>query len=250
MDNTQLDNTRFKDLCTALQGAFDIESFDRLLRLRLNRIRGNIVQNCGLQNVVFQVASAAEREQWLVELARAAYAERPQNDALKRICASLPCGDGGESVEVQGSGRLAESARLVRDYWWQFDSVEMRKHRARLARMLLDLAPQRDIAGSWPPLELLEDLGYLTRRGAVDRGVVWNSFHWYVERYFHRAAPRIMDARKAHRSPRLYRELEWMAVELGKVEEQESGCPLQPLSEGDVRAFLEDEAGLDAESVP
>ena len=39
------------------------------------------------------------------------------------------------------------------------------------------------IPTSCPVLEFFEDLGYLTRRGLVDHGIVWTHFFWVIERY-------------------------------------------------------------------
>jgi hypothetical protein len=74
----------------ALCKSFDLDSFDQLLRLRLDIDRELIVGREGLRTVVFKVLNTAIREGWQGELIRAACAYNPGSPALRRFCDEHP----------------------------------------------------------------------------------------------------------------------------------------------------------------
>jgi hypothetical protein len=73
----------------ALVSAFDLSSFDQMLRFRLNITRQDIVADAGMRTVSFDVIQTANREGWLDRLVEAAIDERPQNAALRNFAISL-----------------------------------------------------------------------------------------------------------------------------------------------------------------
>ena len=77
-----LNPTQKKDLNDALQKAFDPDGFDRMLTLRLDKKRHNIVSDQEFPEIVFQVIEAAERENWTADLVRGALEANPASPQL------------------------------------------------------------------------------------------------------------------------------------------------------------------------
>lgn len=73
--------------------------------------------------------------------------------------------------------RLSNSAKMVGDLVAKFEEKEMREYRRLFATDLLN-GTKIDILGHVPVLEFFEEVGYMTRRGVLDKGMVWNSFFW------------------------------------------------------------------------
>ena len=88
----------------------------------------------------------------------------------------------------------------------------------------------------------------MTRRGVLDKGMVWNSFSWWFEPYYlavRRTPDLIADGRLKSKSPSLFQEIEWLSgimQKVGKKEEQTNSYN-SPNWEH-VEAFLRDEAKL------
>jgi len=148
--------------------------------------------------------------------------------------------------------RLSNSAKMVLDCVAIFDSSEWLDHRSRFAKMLLDnrtgIDPRRDT----PVLEFFEELAYMTRRGVLDTGMVWNSFFWVIEHYYPAvtAPPNLLEkARKESGSRTLYRELIWLHKELCIVCAREEGsAQYRPPTDDEIKQFLEDEVHLSTTS--
>src|SRR5687768_7928397 len=68
--------------------------------------------------------------------------------------------------------QLSNSAKMVLDLTGSFDSAEMRTHRGRFAKTLLEARDSIDLLKNTPVLEFFEELGYMTRRGVLDEGMV------------------------------------------------------------------------------
>jgi hypothetical protein len=90
--------------------------------------------------------------------------------------------------------RVSNSAKIVMDLSSRYSSDQMRKFRSQFAKKLLDLRKQSDDSvrkqiNEWgeelPVLNFFEEVGYLTRIGALNDEMVWNSFVWRVEFYYH-----------------------------------------------------------------
>jgi len=142
--------------------------------------------------------------------------------------------------------RLSNSAKMVLDLVNNFNSIEMRKHRRSFASLLLESRPAIDLRRDAPVLEFFEEIGYMTGRGVLDEGMVWNSFSWWVKRYYLAVKDRIVEARSEVRSRSLYRETEWLYERMCSVGNKQEGMNTYiPPSLDDVRRFLEDESKLD-----
>src|SRR5262249_27330409 len=79
---------------------------------------------------------------------------------------------------------LSNSAKMVLELSGKFNSEEMRKYRSRFAQVLLTNRSKIDLRYDNPVLGFLEEIGYMTRRGVLDKGMVWNSFFWLLEHYY------------------------------------------------------------------
>jgi hypothetical protein len=144
--------------------------------------------------------------------------------------------------------RLSNSAKMVLDLVGNFDSSEMRSHRGRFAKALLEARNSIDLRKNAPVLEFFEELGYMTRRGVLDEGMVWNSFSWWFEPYYlaATAAPDLIaDARSRTQMASLFRESEWLYGRMKAVSMREHGTTSYiPPSTDYIREILEDEAKL------
>ena len=159
--------------------------------------------------------------------------------------------------------RVSNSAKMVMDLSSRYNSDQMRTFRSRFAKKLLDLRKQSDdsvrkLINEWgeelPVLNFFEEVGYLTRIGALNDEMVWNSFVWRVEFYYHAvtecsAGPNpvnlLEEIRKPNDEPR-YREFEWLHYQLVKIDRKERRIERHeggPTAEA-VNRFLESEAAL------
>jgi hypothetical protein len=101
-----LNPTQKKELNDALQNAFDPDGFDRMLTLRLDKKRHNIVSDQEFPEIVFQVIETAERENWTADLVRGALETNPGNPQLLDFVARNPAYDPKITAE-QGQGITA-----------------------------------------------------------------------------------------------------------------------------------------------
>ena len=129
-----------------------------------------------------------------------------------------------------------------------FDSQEWLGHRSHFAKMLLQDRSSIDLRRDTPFAEFFEELAYMTKRGVLDKGMVWNSFFWEIEHYYPAlTAPTnlLEKARLDTHSFTLYRELPWLYKELCSVcaREEGSSAYMPPKAE-DINQFLEDEIKL------
>jgi hypothetical protein len=105
-----------------------------------------------------------------------------------------------------------------------------------------------DLEYSLPALELLEDIGYLTRIGALDREMVWNSFYWIIRLYVGalRLEPNcFIEVRKKTGRQGIFCELEWMFDHLGVIDAKKQGvASRRPPNREEIIAFLDNECGI------
>jgi hypothetical protein len=144
--------------------------------------------------------------------------------------------------------RLSTSAKMVSDLVSLFHSEEWLAHRSHFAKMLLQDRSSIDPSGDSPVLEFFEELAYMTKRGILDKGMVWNSFFWVIERYYPAVTgpPNLLEkARLDSHSFTLYRELIWLYKELSTLCAKEEGSSVyMPPNAEDVKHFLEGEIKL------
>jgi hypothetical protein len=121
---------------------------------------------------------------------------------------------------------LSNSAKMVLDLVDLFDSAEWLGHRSHFAKMLLQDRSSIDLRRDTPVAEFFEELAYMTKRGVLDKGMVWNSFFWPIEHYYPALTgpPSLLEkARLDSHASTLYRELRWLYEELCLVCAREEG---------------------------
>ena len=105
-----------------------------------------------------------------------------------------------------------------------------------------------DLSNDYMALQFLEEIGYMTRRGVLDKGMVWNSFFWFLEPYYLalREAPDLIESvRQQEQSRTIYREIVWLYDELCKVSAEEDGISEYiPIANDKVMKRLLDESIL------
>lgn len=144
--------------------------------------------------------------------------------------------------------RLSNSARMVLDLVSTFNSPTMRAKRRLFAQALINKRPSIDLTGDAPVLEFFEEVGYMTRRGVLDKGMVWNSFSWWLGHYYAAVtnAPNLIaDARAKSNSLSLFRETEWLYETLQKVGRREERTGINTYgSPTSINQFLDVESKL------
>ena len=139
---------------------------------------------------------------------------------------------------------LSTSATLLTSFTTSYDSAEMRAARKSFAEKLLDDDERQriDLASSEKVLEFFEEIGYLTRRKVLDKGMVWNHFSWFLERYYQAVTkhPSMLErTREEQRSSAIYQEVDWLYYELKKIDRKEDKLSdYSTLSEEQVEKFL------------
>lgn len=157
----------------------------------------------------------------------------------------------GFSYQAANYQRLSTSATLLASFTAFYDSAEMRQARRTFAEKLLDedKRQQIDLTSSEKVLELFEEIGYLTRRKVFDKGMVWNHFFWFLERY-HQAVskpPSVLErTREEQRSSAVYEQIDWLYCELRKFNKKGRKLPnYSAPSDEHVKQFLLYESKLD-----
>jgi hypothetical protein len=111
-------------LSDAIRSAFDLASFDRMLRFRLDRRREEQVGPGDLQSIIFGVIEVADRQGWLADFIRAAYGFNPGNPLLKRfveentdLAPGLETIRTGIAAEADASDRATDVPRWLTGSW-------------------------------------------------------------------------------------------------------------------------------------
>ncbi len=129
-----------------------------------------------------------------------------------------------------------------------FDSNDIRVHRRIFANALLHERSKIDLSRDYVALQFLEEIAYMTRRGVLDKGMVWNSFFWFLEPYYlslRQAPDLILAVRQQEQSRTVYREIEWLYKELCKVSVKEDGLSEYiPIAKEKITKRLLDETNL------
>lgn len=122
-------------------------------------------------------------------------------------------------------------------FYEQWESDGMQKRRARLAESLLQDSIPKDLDDS--PLVFLETLATASKKGLIDRDLLWSTFSVDVEGYWPAAEPYINQVRKSEKCKCLFSDLELFHKTL--VEQDRENGEQNALSAGDkdaVRRFL------------
>ena len=147
--------------------------------------------------------------------------------------------------------RRSNSAKMVLDLVNLFNSSDMRKQRGRFAKALLDENIKIDLRRDAPVLEFFEEIGYMARRKVLDKGMVWNSFSWWLEPYYLAVTNKhnknlIEEARSDLQSRSLFCEIEWLYKIMCEVGLKEEGVKTHiPPSTTYILEFLDEESKLD-----
>lgn len=114
------------------------------------------------------------------------------------------------------------SANLITQLVDRFDSTEWHAHRRKCAEMLKrhQNGDDLDLSMPFPVLAFLENIAYLTRRGALDKLMVWNKFGWTVVGYYSaltspKNAIELIRQKEDDRS--IWEEFEWLYHESVKI---------------------------------
>lgn len=77
---------QIKETVDAFLDGYDKDSLRQMLRFRLSKVLGNIVNDgAKLENVVFELVDIADRQGWDTDLVREGYRANPNNEALLRL---------------------------------------------------------------------------------------------------------------------------------------------------------------------
>jgi hypothetical protein len=116
--------------------------------------------------------------------------------------------------------------------------------RKSLARQLLDDAPHDEIKET--VMDFFEDMGMLIKNDHLDRDMVWGTFSFYAGHWWRACRDYIAKERERLSDDTLFADFEYLAEKLSKQDvehRQMSRTALEP-SPADIKAFLDDEAGL------
>ncbi len=144
--------------------------------------------------------------------------------------------------------RLTACSQILIELTTRWNSPEIRGNRKSIAAALKSRNDaEYDLEHSIPAFELLEDIGFMTRIGALDREMVWNSFYWIIRFYVGalRLEPNCFKAvRERTGRQAIFCELEWMDDHLGAIDAKKQGVSSRRLpSREEINAFLENECG-------
>jgi|SRR5215213_1169817 len=118
---------------------------------------------------------------------------------------------------------LLHSATLVTQLVDRFESVEWYARRRRCAELLkwhYSGEQELDLSSPFPVLAFLENIAHLTRRGALDKLMVWNKFGWAVVAYYcalTSSTNALKAARDREGDPTIWEEFEWLYRECVKI---------------------------------
>jgi hypothetical protein len=118
----------------------------------------------------------------------------------------------------------------------RFDGPEMKRARKNLAVQLNPYEPKNMDKIDETVMDMFDDMGSLYRRNFIDRELT-ESFSYHVTRWWKACEPYITDIRKQPGGKDSFKDFEDFAKEMRKKEDQ-------PVTEADMKAFLEDEKRL------
>ncbi|MBC7818523.1 MAG: hypothetical protein IAG10_16675 [Planctomycetaceae bacterium] len=100
-----------------------------------------------------------------------------------------------------------------------------------------------------PVLGFFENVAYLTRRGVLDQGMVWNKFFWELERYYiaiTQPAKLIQEWRRGDQTT-VYAELEWLYRNLLPYDRAQRKLAVDQggPTASDMETFLKEESKLE-----
>jgi hypothetical protein len=138
------------------------------------------------------------------------------------------------------SSRFALGIDLIFKLNDYFDNEQMIKIRKEAAAAILN----KTYSGVDVLLNFFETIGFLVKKNAIDRKVVWNFFSFFVINYYQAASNFIKDIRKDDKT--VWSNLEYLYNELVKIEKSERKCKDSDIiiSPESLENFLNSEASL------
>jgi hypothetical protein len=124
-------------------------------------------------------------------------------------------------------------------FYEQWESEGMQGRRARLAAELLRNSTPDNIDDS--PLVFLETLSNATKRGLLDRELVWTTFYVDLTSYWAAAQPYVQESRSREQCPCIFEELEALSKQFATEEARRRGQEASLIGHDaeSVRRFLE-----------
>ncbi|MEZ4891655.1 MAG: hypothetical protein R3A50_07065 [Saprospiraceae bacterium] len=114
---------------------------------------------------------------------------------------------------------LLNSAIMTTNFVDKFNDSEFRKIRREFATESIKIInnEQANMASAVQILGFYENIGYLTRRGVLDKEMIWNKFSWTAIRYFFlldNKAGFLKYLRIKEQDNLLYSEFSWLSKEM------------------------------------
>jgi len=120
----------------------------------------------------------------------------------------------------------------------RFNSEEMKKIRQVAAKSLRDQT-NTDVEDV---LDFFETIGMLTHKGALDEEMVWNTFYYWVIRYWYAAKEYIETKRKE--DPSIYSELIYLKERLIDIEKKKHLNAKIEFTKNEIEEFLTEETEI------
>jgi hypothetical protein len=156
---------------------------------------------------------------------------------------------------------LSNSASMVTKFVDDWQSRQYRIFRKRFATQLLEVRemktkdPQAEDfikkigIVDLPVLGFFENVAYLTRRGVLDKGMIWNKFFWELERYYiaiTQPADLLKECRKGDQTT-IYSELEWLYKDLLAYDRAQRKLAVDQggPDASDMETFLKEESNIE-----
>jgi anti-anti-sigma factor len=117
LENTVANGRQFEQFCDAIRDGFDQAEIERLLRFRMEKRLTDLARPSDLKDVVFRIATQAEKEGWLHELLEKAVEANPGNPLLRAFHTNYPnFGLPDESIDLAqkgNSGATSDAANTI-----------------------------------------------------------------------------------------------------------------------------------------
>jgi hypothetical protein len=137
--------------------------------------------------------------------------------------------------------KFSQSVDLLLKFEDRFFNTEQMKTARLLASKSLQ---QGGDSGVDDVLDFFETIGMLIRKDALDKEMVWNTFFYWLHRYWSAARDYISSQRED--DPATWQELTYLHERMIEVERKKTHCSDSDLrlSKEDIKKFLEEEASL------
>ena len=163
--------------------------------------------------------------------------QREDNSELRKLGKEQLEQQKKDSQAQRDDAKILLEAQISVEFDKQFDSLEMRQARRRIATQLMNnkIATEARV-----PL-FLDKLGLYAHQGRIDRATVYHSYVYWVERYWPAIKPSVEEFRKKQNDKSFWVEFEKLYGDM-LADDAKYGLP-QP-SEMEIQRFLKEEATL------